>query len=172
MPVLLKAVKSLISRRFIRFCAVGASGVAVNLGGLALLADFLGLQPNLASAIAIEISICTNFLANELWTFRDRRQSGTPIWPRGLRFQFVSLVGGAIQLSVFIAMNCAIAVLLDLHLARQLTWRGSLLSPPSVGLWKYLSQLAGIGSATLANYAFNFHWTWRPPRPPELARGP
>ena len=50
---------------FVKFCAVGGSGVGVNLGIYALLTRVFVLAPALASPIAIEISLLTNFLLNE-----------------------------------------------------------------------------------------------------------
>ncbi len=57
---------------FIKFCAVGGSGVGVNLGIYALLTRWLNIDPAVASPIAIEISLLTNFLLNERWTFVER----------------------------------------------------------------------------------------------------
>ena len=114
---------------FIKFGAVGGSGVIVNLGALALLRS-LGLGDNLASAIAIEISILSNFVLNERWTFRDRvtdvkvgittgvmesesdpmrdepaTSLSTSLRQRAIRFQLVSLVGALVQWLSFISLN-------------------------------------------------------------------
>ena len=157
-------LKPLASARFAKFCAVGASGVAVNVGCLALLADALGVQPNLAAALSIEVSINTNFLINELWTFRDRRDESGGVARRWARFHAVSFVGAALQWSVFVALNAILAWILGAGAAGGGTERGivaAIYDPPDVGRWIFASQLAGIAVATLWNFTANFFWTWR-----------
>ena len=58
--------------RFIKFNIVGLTGVFVNEGILMLLTS-LGLYYIYSSIVAIEISIISNFLLNDIWTFKDRR---------------------------------------------------------------------------------------------------
>jgi putative flippase GtrA len=150
---MLGALKPLFSTRFLKFCTVGASGVAVNLGCLALLADLLQLNQNLSAALAIEVSINTNFLVNELWTFRDRRPGAGP-WPRRwIKFHLVSIVGAVLQWATFYAMNLIAAGALGVE------WSPTL--GAEVGAWIYVSQLTGIGVATLWNFFANFYWTWK-----------
>ena len=62
-------------RTFIKFSLTGLSGVVVNLGSFHLLLQ-LGLHRYLASPIAIELSIISNFLINNYWTFADRELAG------------------------------------------------------------------------------------------------
>src|SRR5688500_19570837 len=87
-----------------KFAAVGASGVVVNLGTLALL-RWLRVHTNVASAIAIEVSILSNFAINHLWTFGDRRHGDVSLWRHGAKFHLVSLGGGIIQFVTFVALN-------------------------------------------------------------------
>ncbi|MFO8070256.1 MAG: GtrA family protein [Polyangia bacterium] len=166
---MLVRLKPLLTPRFVKFCAVGASGVAVNLGCLALLADLFGMQQNMAAALAIEVSINTNFAINEGWTFRDRR-GASGVLLRWWRFHLVSFAGAAIQWLVFVVGNSLVATLgLAEHggLVAQggggiAEWvERSILRPPDVGGWKYASQLAGIAAATVWNFFANFYWTWR-----------
>jgi dolichol-phosphate mannosyltransferase len=140
---------------------VGASGVVVNLGCLYL---FLAaeIQSNIASALAIEISIISNFLLNYSWTFGDRNRDGRSFLSRSARFHLVSLGGGILQLATFIALN---AVWTSLYLPDSAITGSGLVerwitNPPDVGRWAYVSQLAGIAIATLWNYLCNFYWTW------------
>ena len=158
------------SSKFLKFCAVGASGVLVNLGVLALLRAY-GVRSSFASAWAIEVSIVSNFIVNELWTFRDQRDEGTMLTRAG-RFQLVSFVGASIQWVVFLAGNIGCLWLIsgsaevteyfaggeglfDTYLRRPVV------DPPDVGYGIYASQLLGIGVATVWNYLANFYWTWR-----------
>ena len=167
---LTETLKPFLSARFIKFCLVGASGVVVNLGSLAFL-SWLGLLSSLASAIAIELSIISNFVFNDRWTFRSQYESGSWL-RRGARFQLVSMVGALIQWCVFIAGNVFVlqATHGDAALANYLGQAGSsfdrlaqllVLEPPDIGYWILGSQCAGIAVATGWNFLANFHWTWR-----------
>jgi len=163
-------LKPVFTARFVKFCTVGFSGVFVNLGFLLLFADILDIQINIASALAIEISILSNFVINELWTFRDRRGNGT-IMARGAQFNLVSLLGAFVQWSVFVTLNVFAFLLLASSEVVDQYWSQAgdgfwprfihpIVEPPPVGNFKYLSQLVGIGVATFWNFLVNFNWTW------------
>ena len=158
-----------LSRRFLQFCSVGASGVFVNLGILAAL-DGLGLHRLMASAIAIECSILSNFAANEFWTFRDRAGQGERL-SRMVQFQLVSLVGAGIQFLVFMLCFFGASMLMEgsnVYLVDRGAG-GSLFTalmnfisaPPDLGYVMYLAQLLGIAAATGWNFVANLFWTWR-----------
>jgi dolichol-phosphate mannosyltransferase len=57
-------------QKIIKFGIVGASGVIVNMGVLFALTEFFQVYYLFSSLIAIELSIITNFLLNDFWTFR------------------------------------------------------------------------------------------------------
>ena len=124
------------SRTFIKFAIVGASGIAVNIGFFSL---FLAMGANkfLASPIAIELSIVSNFLFNNYWTFRWRKTKDR-VRIKGLKFNVVSLVALGVSYATFIALS---AVYPDL--------------PPQV------PQFVGIIPATLVNYFLNSYWTFK-----------
>lgn len=116
------------------FCIVGLSGVLVNMGILWTLTQFVGFHYLWASPIAIEIAILNNFIWNDLWTFRARRQN--PLKIRLAAFHLISIGGGAI--------NWAILFLLT-----------------QGGVFYLISNLIGIGVAFLWNYYANSRLTWR-----------
>ena len=162
-------IAPLFSRQFIKYCLVGFSGIFVNLGALYLLADLLALHLNLASALAIEFSILSNFVLNERWTFTADQRRGT-LAARLARFHGVTAVGGLMQWACFIVLNLALFALFSGEAERASYWsawaEGSLVShpvthPPAVGAWKYLSQLGGVAVATFWNFLANYYWTWR-----------
>ena len=64
-----------LSPTLVKFVLTGLSGVFVNLGSFQLLLS-LRVHELLASPIAIELSIISNFLLNNYWTFSDRTLSG------------------------------------------------------------------------------------------------
>ncbi len=124
--------------RFLKFCLVGASGVVVNEGFLWALKEFAALSLNTASIIAIGASVVSNFILNDIFTFRDRRTSGSRQFiSRALRFILVSLVGVIIN-------NRTLVFLTD-----------------TIGIHYLISNLFGIALATLWNYLVNLRWTWK-----------
>lgn len=155
----------------IKFGAVGALGVIVNLSVLAVMRQ-LGCSDTLASAIAIEVSILSNFALNERWTFKARaRALERQVWLGRLgRFQLVSGVGAILQWSAFVLGNLLWAYLEVGHdpqswhhyqaTLNQGAWHHVITTPPQVGDWVYLSQLIGIGGATAWNFLVNYYWTW------------
>ena len=174
-------LRPFLSRRFLRFAAVGATGVVVNLGALALLRAVGRVQTNVASALAIELSILSNFLLNHGWTFRDRREAGRSVGGRLARFHLVSGAGAIVQFATFVACNVLWLALRGGPAALRAYAGGErdfvhrwiihpLAAPPQIGALVYLSQLAGVGVATVWNFLVNFHWTWaaRESTTPEL----
>jgi putative flippase GtrA len=169
---MLNRLKPFFSVRFVMFCCVGSSGVLVNLGALAFFADILSVQVNIASALAIWISINTNFVINELWTFRDRRFGRAGFVKRWAKFHLISIIGAAVQWTVFVLANALwfIAFYRGMGEADDASMTARSLqqhifhfvvAPADVGAFKYLSQLLGVGAATFWNFFANFHWTWK-----------
>ena len=155
------------TKQFLRFCTVGASGVFVNLGVLAGL-DALGVHAIIASAIAIEVSILSNFAANEFWTFKDRGIRAKR-FQRLWQFQVVSLVGALVQLSVFVLCVFCWASLTNQMGSIETSTASDrydaiiqfVKAPPNIGMALYLAQLVGIGLATAWNFCANLFWTWQ-----------
>ncbi|BCU70753.1 GtrA family protein [Stygiolobus caldivivus] len=94
--------------KIIKYSIVGGIGTIVNEGILLALKPVLPIA--LSLALAIEVSILSNFLLNDIWTFR-RERVGTFIG-RMLKFHFSSIIGGAVQYAVVIAL-----VILFVHYA-------------------------------------------------------
>ena len=119
-----------------KFAAVGGSGVVVNLAILWLLTEAAGLFYIASAVVSIEVSIITNFLLNEHWTFSDKR-AGNGMLARGIKFNCVSIVSMALNISVLFALT-------------QYT-----------GLYYMISELIGIGAGFLINFFLNLKWTWK-----------
>jgi len=120
-------------RHFIKFSVVGATGVVVN-EGLLLLFQSMGVYLLLASTAAIEISILTNFLMNDLWTFRDRRSGHSAV--RLVKFNLLMLVG--------LVVNAAV---LDVGVAY-------------FGMAAAIANLVGIGAAFFLRYVLSVKYAW------------
>jgi dolichol-phosphate mannosyltransferase len=124
------------SKTFLKFLIVGASGVLVNLGLFTLLLE-LGVNKFVASPIAIEISIVSNFIFNNGWTFRWRKTKDR-VRVKGLKFNAVSLISLALSYTTFVALSFLFPEY-----------------PPQV------HQFIGIVPATLVNYFLNSYWTFK-----------
>jgi dolichol-phosphate mannosyltransferase len=61
-------------KRFLKYNAVGAMGLAVKFGALVALVEWAGLAYLVATAIAVEASVLHNFGWHVRWTFRDRSE--------------------------------------------------------------------------------------------------
>ena len=88
-----------------KFCAVGASGYAVNLAVYATLLHF-GVFYLLAAVGSFLAAVTNNYAWNRLWTFR--RQRGHPLF-QGFRFLVVSVVALAANLA-FLSILVAVGV--------------------------------------------------------------
>jgi dolichol-phosphate mannosyltransferase len=106
-----KAKRTQDSRlQFLKFCAVGASGYAINMGAFAL-ALALSVQHLAAAGIAFLVAVGGNFWFNRRWTFAAR--DGAPA-PQAVRFFTVSVAAFvvaamALQLLVGILGSPALA---------------------------------------------------------------
>ena len=106
--------------RWLKFNAVGAGGIVVQLAVLALLKSGLRLDYLAATACAVEAAVIHNYLWHERFTWADRASGSS--WGRFLKFNFSTglfsivgnvlvmkgLVGGA-HLNYFVANILTIA---------------------------------------------------------------
>jgi dolichol-phosphate mannosyltransferase len=123
--------------RFLKFIGVGLSGTIVNLGILRLVNASTSWSGYVALVPGIEISIITNFLLNDFFTFSDRRTGKMKsLFARLLKYNLVTLSGAVI--------NYAIAAVLF-----------------TAGLNIYLADFIGIVVAFLWNYLFSTVWAWK-----------
>ncbi|RKZ33924.1 hypothetical protein DRQ33_03240 [bacterium] len=122
--------------RLIKFCIVGITGVAVNMGLLALFREIFKFPIWLASPIAIEMSIISNFLLNDVWTWNDRRYR--TMWGRLWRYHL------SIGITAF-GLNYPILLIMTYIF----------------GVPYLLSNLVGICISALANFLLNHLWTYK-----------
>ena len=121
---------------FVKFCVTGLCGVVVNLGSFYLMLT-LGIHKFAASPVAIVISIFSNFVMNNYWTFGDRMMSGRES-VRGVKFALVSFMTLLLSYAIFVAL--------------------SMLFPQ---VFPVLLQACGIAPGALLNYYLNSRWTFR-----------
>ncbi len=129
--------------RFLKFCLVGGSGVLVNFGFYTLLTRILGLGVHeydvggrvISFALSTELGILNNFTWNNLWTFRDRRNSS--LLGRLSKFHLVALTGDAPSIAFFWGL-IRFAGILDL-----------------------IAVILAIAAASVIKFVLNTIWTWR-----------
>jgi len=119
--------------RIIKFSIVGIMGTFVNLFILYLLRS-LGTPHIIASAVAIEVSIISNFLLNNYWTFSDRSRG---FLEKIIKYHIVSSTSSLIQ---YFVSNLIFYFIY----------------PDSIA-----SQLAGIGFGYLVNLFGSFKIVWK-----------
>jgi dolichol-phosphate mannosyltransferase len=122
--------------QLIKFCAVGATGYAVNLWVFSLLVLVVGLHYIPAAVCSFLVAVTNNYTWNRLWTFRDQRGH---VAYQGMRFLVVSTLALA-------------ANLLVLHLL------------VVAGLAEVFAQAIAIVLVTPVNFVGNKLWSFGPTR--------
>jgi len=123
------------TNEFMRFLSVGFSGVVVNLGLYYLLTRLLSIRLEIAAPIAIEVSIISNFILNNLYTFRER-DSKNGLRRRFLYFHMAAGLAGIVNYCIFIALANVF------------------------GVYDILANCVGILAGTMVNYMINSRFTW------------
>lgn len=124
--------------RFIKFGIVGGSGVFVNQGVFFVITELLKLNVSIASPIAIFCAIITNFLLNYHWTWGDRKSGKISHIFSGFGKFFLS---SAVTALIFNYLPL-------LFMVNSLGWN------------KHVSNIIGIGIASVANFLISHLWTF------------
>jgi dolichol-phosphate mannosyltransferase len=119
--------------RWLKFLIVGVSGIVVNMGLLWILTES-GLHYLASGAIAIESSIISNFLLNDVWTFRDRRKGN--FFRRAGKFNIARITAAVINFAAL--------------------WLFTFL-----GVHYLISNFIGIALATIFSYITSIIWVWK-----------
>jgi len=128
-------------KRFIKFCIVGAWGTSVNMGLYALLMYKADLHYLIAAVIGTEIAVITQFILNDRWTFKDRRNLGGSTLVRAQKY-FLTCAGGIVI--CFIVLSLLVEIL---------------------EVNKLVSYFIGILAGFLWNFAGSTLWAWRVKKP-------
>lgn len=122
--------------QLVKFCAVGATGYAVNLWVFSFLVLVLGVHYIPAAACSFLVAVTNNYTWNRLWTFRDQRGH---VAYQGMRFLVVSTL----------ALGANLVVLHLLVVA---------------GLAEVVAQAIAIVFVTPINFVGNKLWSFGPTR--------
>lgn len=134
MLLLDKLIGWLVPPRLIMFAAVGTTGIVVHLVTLRIAMAVFSFAAS--QAIATGVAITSNFIINNVFTYRDRRL-------RGMKF-FIGLLSFFAVCGVGAIANVGIA---NAVFQQRYTW--------------WVSALAGITVGLIWNYAVSSALTWR-----------
>jgi putative flippase GtrA len=133
------AIDRALVERLSRFATVGGAAAALQTALLYLLVDTAGLYYLLGAVLAIEITIVSQYVVNDAWTFSDRPSGGDTFFSGLIRTNLVR--GSAIPLQT-----------------------GLLYLFVTYGELGYLvANLCAIVPSGLYRYALDARWTWRVP---------
>ncbi|NCP47273.1 hypothetical protein AUJ42_01720 [Candidatus Collierbacteria bacterium CG1_02_44_10] len=104
------------TQKFLKFGTIGLFGFVINKVGLDVFAKLLsnlisvvGVRNTLANALAAEISIVSNFIFNNLWTFKNEKLVwGSKIVRKFATFNLSSVVSGILLPSLVIGLGTQI----------------------------------------------------------------
>ena len=130
------------SRQFVRFCAVGASGYAVNVAVYATLLQ-LGMHYVAAATVSFTIAAGSNYVLNRRWTFEARQAR---LVSQGLRALAVSAASLGANQMMLVALVAA-------------------------GAHHLPAQAAAILLVTPLSFALNKVWAFAATKRPAIAAG-
>jgi dolichol-phosphate mannosyltransferase len=132
----LKYIKNnLFHPRVIKFSIVGGIGVLVNMGILYIFAEYFHIVYLISSLFAIELSIISNFLLNDYWTWGEREKK--KFYQRLIQYHIMA------GITAFLANWLLLVLLTEVF-----------------GIYYLISNLIGIGVGMLSNFILNDIWTF------------
>jgi len=120
--------------RFLKFSLVGASGIGVNMSCLIILTEFFNIFYLFSSVIAIEMSIITNFILNDIWTFKNDRNGN--FFVRMGKFNLSRIFASVINISILFLLT-------------------------TIGINYIFANLVGIFVGMIFTYATSVLWIWK-----------
>jgi len=125
--------------RVIKFGIVGGSGILVNMGFLWFFTEIGGLYYLVSSVFAIALAMISNFIWNDLWTWRDSGEPGVKAYMT--------------RMAKFIVVSSIAAYIGNLGILWILTH--------FFHIYYLISNLIGIAVGTILNYSANNFWTFK-----------
>jgi len=140
--------------RLVRFGVVGGTGVVVNLVVFRILlwalpdSMLIEHQILVANFVGVIVSIFTNFLLNDRWTWGDREKGENRWLGRLGKYYLTASVAGGVQLGVT-------------SLSFEWFWRHMGLELMGHALSPDLALLTGIASGMAINFVVSHVWTFK-----------
>jgi len=127
-------VTNLVFLKFIKFCAVGFSGMILDFGTTWILKEKFRINKYISNSIGFILAATTNYMLNRYWTFHSlNKQVATEY----LSFMLIAIAGLGIN-------NLVIFLLHD-----KLNWNF------------YISKVFAVGVVTVWNFGLNYQFTFK-----------
>jgi putative flippase GtrA len=120
--------------KFLKFCAVGFSGMVIDFGATWLLKEKLKVNKYIANSCGFVLAASSNYMLNRLWTFGSHSQQIASEY-----FSFISIA----------AIGLILNNLIVFFFSDKLKWNF------------YLSKILAIGVVTIWNFGMNFLFTFK-----------
>jgi dolichol-phosphate mannosyltransferase len=91
--IIAKLTNDAVSFRFLLFCLVGLTGIAIHMATLQFALGVMALGFGAAQTVATVAAITWNFVLNNMFTYRDQRLAGRQFLTGLIRFQLICAVG-------------------------------------------------------------------------------
>jgi putative flippase GtrA len=127
--------------RFLKFAAVGALGMVIDLTTLTIAVEVFHVPLELAVGIGFTIAVFSNFMWNRFWTFPESRSR--PLGRQLVQFTAVNIVGLGINEIVVLGLHPVFSLVLP---------------DPAAYL---AAKIVAIGIVLFWNYFVNRIWTYR-----------
>jgi len=126
-------IDKILILKFIKFCAIGFSGMIIDFGTTWILKEKVKVNKYIANSCGFVLAASSNYFWNRVWTFKSQNDH---IGSEYLSFFAISLMGLGLN-------NLIIWILSD-----KMKWNF------------YLSKIVAIGAVTLWNFGMNFFFTF------------
>lgn len=121
---------------FVRYGFIGTFGILINLGFYVILTRFVGWSVELSGAIAIELSVLSNFLFNNLWNLKTK-EGGPGLFKKMFKYHSISALGASANF---------IALLMLYH---------------KFGFYDITANFIGIVLSIIINYGMHAYFSWK-----------
>ncbi len=139
--------------RLLKFAIVGGLGTILNEGVFVLSSE--AIPPAISLALAIEVSVVFNFVLNDLWTFRDKRNGS--FVERLAKFHASSYLGNVIQYLATLALLIYFLHLPSIYQALLILFLDKY-EPSTVTL--LLSNFIGIIAGFMIRFISSLRYVW------------
>lgn len=126
-----------LTKRFIKFCTVGAVGMVVGLGTLYIFVDFFHFNKYVAWLPSTVLSILSNFIWNNLFTWADQRvKLGKRFFKKMALYYLLTFISLGINYIIYYSLL-------------------------RINIYYMYAALGGIAAATFLNFFFSNNIVWR-----------
>jgi len=114
------AIRTGEAKRFLKYCTVGVIGIGINTGILFLFTGMIGIYYMISSFLAHEISILSNFVMNDHWTFKEYIKKEDNLIYRAFRYNMAKVTGVIVSITFlyvyteFLGMNYLVSNIMSI----------------------------------------------------------